>query len=181
MVDVTQGEEEAIIAYKTIRHELENWSDEMAKKEELIIFSKADIIDAEHLEEIVKIFEKNTGKKVSLTISAGAFIRTDELKDLLIEKVPERTEADFETSENTETETKVFDLKRKTDPKKCYVKREESGDFRITGERIEEIARMTDTRYPDGVGRVYDVMERFGVMRKIKQILIDEMLHSENQ
>lgn len=181
LLDVTQGEEEVISAYKTIRKELENWSEEMANKEELIIFSKADLIDPEHLEEIVALFEKEIGKKVALTISAGAFIRTDELKDLLIEKVPERTEADFEISENTDSETKIYDLKRKVDPKKCYINREESGDFRVTGERIEEIARMTDTRYPDGVGRVYDVMERFGVMRKIKQILIDEMTTSENQ
>lgn len=91
LLDVTQGEDEVIANYQTIRHELENWSQNMAEKEELIIFSKADIIDAEHLEEIVQIFEEKTGKKVALTISAGAFIRTDELKDLLIEKIPEKT------------------------------------------------------------------------------------------
>lgn len=181
LLDVTQGEEEVIHAYKTIRKELENWSEQMAKKDELIVFSKADIIDAEQLDEIVGIFEKETGKKVNLTISAGAFIRTDELKDMLIEKVPERTEADFETSENTTSdETKTYDLKRKTDPKKCHIERLENGDFRVTGERMEEIARMTDTRYPDGMGRVYDVMERFGVMRKIKSILTEEMLHDNS-
>lgn len=91
LLDVTQGEDEVIANYQTIRHELENWSQNMAAKEELIIFSKADIIDAEHLEEIVQIFEQKTGKKVALTISAGAFTRTDELKDLLIEKIPEKT------------------------------------------------------------------------------------------
>lgn len=178
LLDVTQGEEEVIQNYLTIRRELENWSESMAEKEELIVFSKADIIDAEHLEEIVKLFEKQTGKKVALTISAGAFIRTDELKDLLITKIPEKNLEE----EIIETETlKVYDLKRKTDPKRCHIERLEDGDFRVTGERIEEIARMTDTRYPDGVGRVYDVMEKFGVMRKIKQILIDEMMNSSSQ
>lgn len=180
LLDVTQGESEVISAYKTIRRELENWSEEMAKKDELIIFSKVDIIDAEHLDEIVGIFEKETGKKVALTISAGAFIRTDALKDLLIEKIPERNEENFENIENA-PDAKIYDLKRKTDPKRCFIERMETGDFRVTGERIEEIARMTDTRYPDGVGRVYDVMERFGVMRKIKQILIDDMMTHENQ
>ena len=178
LLDVTQGEDEVIYNYQTIRKELENWSETMAKKEELIVFSKADIIDAEHLEEIVKIFEEKTEKKVALTISAGAFIRTDELKDLLIEKVPERT---FEEKvETIEESTKIYDLKRKTDPKRCHIERLENGDFRVTGERIEEIARMTDTRYTDGVGRVYDVMERFGVMRKIREILREEMLSGEN-
>ena len=59
-----------VASYRTIRKELENWSDKMAEKEELIIFSKADIIDAEMLEEMQKYFEKETGKKVALTISA---------------------------------------------------------------------------------------------------------------
>ena len=126
------------------------------------------------MNEIVKLFEKETGKKVALTISAGAFIRIDELKDMLISRIPERNfEEETETQQETTT---VYDLKRKTDPKKCYIERLENGDFRVRGERLEEIARMTDTRYPDGVGRVYDVMERFGVMRKIKQVLMDELL-----
>jgi hypothetical protein len=42
----------------------------MAEKEELIIFSKAELIDGEHLEEMRKNFEKMTGKKVALTLSA---------------------------------------------------------------------------------------------------------------
>lgn len=179
LLDVTQGEDEVISNYQTIRRELENWSETMANKEELIVFSKADIIDAEHLEEIVKIFEEKTGKKVALTISAGAFIRTDELKDLLIAKIPEKNEEEI-AEELISEETKVYDLKRKTDPKRCHIERLENGDFRVTGERIEEIARMTDTRYADGVGRVYDVMEKFGVMRKIREILRQEMLEGDN-
>ena len=34
---------------------------------------------------------------------------------------------------------------------------------------------MTDTRYIDGVNRVYDVMEKLGVMRKIKLYIAEEM------
>ena len=151
----------------------------MAEKEELIVFSKADIIDAEHLEEMQEFFEEKTKKTVSMTISAGAYIHIEELKDLLIEKIPENSFEFEEIPEDSET-TKVYDLKRRVDPKRCEISREANGDFRVTGERIEEIARMTDTRYTDGVGRVYDVMERFGVMRKVREILREEMLHSEN-
>ena len=57
-------------AYRVIRGELEKWSEEMGKKEELIIFSKADIIDPDMLEEMKQHFEKATGKSVALTISA---------------------------------------------------------------------------------------------------------------
>ena len=70
LLDASQGEESLIENYLVIRKELENWSDEMAKKDELIVFSKADIIDDDHLAEMKKVFEKKTKKKVALTISA---------------------------------------------------------------------------------------------------------------
>lgn len=56
--------------YKIIRTELEKWSEEMSKKQELIIFSKSELVDPDHLNEIVRYFEKKTGKTVALTISA---------------------------------------------------------------------------------------------------------------
>lgn len=35
---------------------------------------------------------------------------------------------------------------------------------------------MTDIRYIDGVNRVYDVMEKLGVIRKIKLLVQNDML-----
>lgn len=78
--------------YRVIRRELENWNESMADKEELIVFSKAELVDPEQLEEMVRIFEKSTSKKVDLTISAGAYIRIDELRDLLLRRIPDTRE-----------------------------------------------------------------------------------------
>lgn len=75
--------------YRIIRKELENWNEQMANKEEIIVFSKAELVDTEQLDEMVRIFEKEVGKKVDITISAGAYIRINELKDLLIQKIPD--------------------------------------------------------------------------------------------
>lgn len=161
--------------YTTIRKELENWNSDMAEKDELIVMSKADICDGDMLEEMRKNFEKATGKKVALTLSAGAYIRVDELKDLLIERIPSIKEKPITeliedadgilmpevTSAHTTSTTVIYDLKtRKSDEKRCYIKKREDGDYEVTGERIEMIARMTDTRYVDGVNRIYDVMEK---------------------
>ncbi len=195
LLDASQGDEAMIENYRVIRKELENWSTEMAEKQELIIFSKADIIDPEMLEEMKSTFEKATGKKVNLTLSAGAYIRIDELKDALITIIPERktvavptliedaegflmedTTAPQKPSETIENPNmKIYDLKRQKDPKRCHIKRREDGDFEITGERIEEIVRMTNTGYIDGVNRVYDVMEKLGVMRKLKLMVADDI------
>ncbi|MBC7503572.1 GTPase ObgE [Candidatus Gracilibacteria bacterium] len=195
LLDATQGEEAMIENYRVIRKELENWNPEMANKEELIIFSKAELVDPEQLEEMVKIFEKSTGKKVDLTISAGAFIRIDELKDLLIQRIPDTREEELilvededgiiqdpdalPTTLRGEDIPRFYDLKRQNDPKRCMIRKREDGDYEITGVRIEEIARMTDTRYTDGVNRVYDVMERMGVMRKLKLLISDGLTRED--
>ncbi len=187
LLDATQGEDMIIENYRTIRKELENWSPSMIEKDELIVLSKADIIDPDQLEEMRKIFEKATQKKVALTISAGAYIRVDELKDLLIERIPptesmisgivEDTDGILVPDAGTEpTTVKVYDLKtRQSDPKRCQITKRDDGDYEVKWIRIEEIARMTDTRYVDGVNRIYDVMEKLGVMRKIKLLITEEM------
>ena len=196
LLDASQGEEVMIESYRIIRKELENWNEKMAEKEELIVFSKVELVDPEQLEEMVKVFETATHKKVDLTISAGAYIRIDELKDLLIQRIPDTRTEEVTLIEDEngmiqgldeepltihgENIPKFYDLKRQNDPKRCTIKKREDGDYEITGIRIEEIARMTDTRYTDGVNRVYDVMERMGIMRKLK-LLIAEWLTRETR
>lgn len=192
LLDASQGEEAMIENYKTIRKELESWSENMIAKDELIVMSKADICDIEMLDEMKKNFEKAIGKKVTLTISAGAYIRIEELKDILIERIPSiksieekniREDADgilmpdvLNSEKVSDTNSTIYDLKnRRSDGKKCYITKREDGDYEITGERIEEIARMTDTRYIDGINRVYDVMEKLWVMRKLKLLISDEL------
>lgn len=51
--------------------------------------------------------------------------------------------------ESDENAPRFYDLKKLNDPKRCTIKKREDGDYDITGIRIEEIARMTDTRYTD--------------------------------
>jgi len=156
--------------YNIIRAELEKWSDVLARKQELIVFSKADLIDGDMLDEMKEVFEKKTGKKVVLSISAGAYIRIDELRDILIHTLPEKEQEEMEVGERKS----IYDLKKKTDPKRCTITKREDGDYEVYGERIEEIARMTDTRYVDGVNRIYDVLDKLGVMRKIKLLITEE-------
>lgn len=175
LLDATSSWEELVENYRVIRNELETWNEAMKDKKEIIVFSKADICDAEMLEETAQYFEKETGKKVALTISAWAYIRIDELKDLIIKEVPEKVRVEEGADAPKLTRTTIYDLKRKIDPRRVNISRREDGDFTVTGERIEEIARMTDTRYVDGVNRVYDVMEKLNVIRKVKSMVTEEM------
>ncbi len=178
LLDASAWEEALVENYKIIENELKTWRDTHAsfewarERKEIIVFSKTDICDAEMVEEMASYFEKKTGKKVALSMSAGAYIRVDELKDLLIREIPENEDV---TPLIDEKKPKVYDLKRQSDPKHVRITKREDGDFDVTGERIEEIARMTDLRYADGINRIYDVMEKLSVIKKIKSMVTSEM------
>jgi len=56
--------------YEDIRKELEYFSEDLAKKEEIVVFSKADLLDDEMKEYIVSEFKKKHNKEV-FVISAA--------------------------------------------------------------------------------------------------------------
>lgn len=70
--EIETGNEMTMIQkYKNIRRELENYDEELAKKEEIIILTKTDLVDKDTIEKTKKEFENLPGdKKIVLTMSA---------------------------------------------------------------------------------------------------------------
>lgn len=176
LIDASQGEKAMIENYNIIRNELESWSDMMKQKKEIIIFTKSDIVDDEHMEEIISFFEKETNKTVALSISAGTLKNINMLKDILIKLVPKQIQNTI--PKNNDSATKIYDLKRQYNPRHYAISRLANGDFHVTGDRIEEIVRMTDVRYTDSINRVYDVLEKLGILQKIQSSLSKEIKDS---
>jgi GTPase involved in cell partitioning and DNA repair len=57
--------------YENIRYELEAFSSDLKDKEEIIVFSKADLLDNEMKDFIVKEFQKKHKEKKIFLISAA--------------------------------------------------------------------------------------------------------------
>ena len=66
LIDVS--EDNLVKNYRQIRNELKKYSNELVKKDELIVFNKVDLIDNDSLNKKVKEFEKKVKRKV-LSIS----------------------------------------------------------------------------------------------------------------
>ena len=84
LIDV--NEDNLINIYKQIRNELKNYSKELVKKNELIVFNKIDLIDKKILNEKIKKFEKKIKKKV-LTLSTLNKSSVSKIKSKLINYV----------------------------------------------------------------------------------------------
>jgi len=76
LVDATQ--DDIVGAYETIRGELGAYAEDLAKKQEILVLSKMDALDAIELKEKVKLLEKAAGKPVR-TVSAVTGENMDDL------------------------------------------------------------------------------------------------------
>lgn len=80
------SEENVIAAYDVVRRELESFSKELAKKEEIIVLSKIDLISEEILKKKAMQLKKHTKKKV-FTCSASTKQGIKQILSFLVKKV----------------------------------------------------------------------------------------------
>ncbi|NVP17192.1 GTPase ObgE [Candidatus Gracilibacteria bacterium] len=158
--------------YTNIRKELEYFSPDLATKEEIVVFSKADLLDSEMKEFIVSEFKKQFGDKKVFVISAATGEGVSELKDFLIDNYSKEKQL-VKTDEYREIEIKMYDLKDDSGdvPRKYNLEYLEGYTFKATGPRLEQIVRMTDFSNLEAIARVYDVMEKIGLMKSLQSEL----------
>lgn len=158
--------------YDDIRKELEHFSKDLSKKREIIVFSKCDLLDWEMKDYIVKEFFKKfpkIDKDSSFVISSATWEWIDELKDFLISSFDTFNKSDLK--EEIVEEIKVYDLKEDSDPKSFKVDYLDNFTFCVRWERIEQIVRMTDFDNKEWIMRVYDVLDKFWIIKEIEKIL----------
>jgi len=168
--------------YGDIRHELQVFSEGLWEKEEIIVFSKWDLLDAEMKEHIISEFKKIYPDKKYFIISAATGEGIDELKDYLVENIiPVTQEIETFPVENTwiTSGRKIYDLKSESDdPKRVSVDYQWDLIFKAQWKRIEQIVRMTDFENKEAVMRVYDVLEKMWIIREVEKKL-SKILESE--
>lgn len=153
--------------YKTIRHELESYSNLLSQKNELVIINKIDLVP-EKSEEIRSELQKR-GITVHSCISAATKIGTSQLIKDLLPSVLKNKEAEAAKA-NIETET-LPELHPHLESERMGSFRiDESEDgLKISGSRIEQFTAMTDFTSPGGIKRFKDVLDRIGLRNAIRR------------
>lgn len=96
----------------------------------------------------------------------------EDLKDYLVENIEPATKKLTENIQEENEERKVYDLRnQEVDPKRVHVEYEGDLQFRASGKRLEQIVRMTDFENKEAVMRVYDVLDKMGVMKEVEKKL----------
>jgi len=154
--------------YKTIRKELETFDKKLAKRPEIIVLNKIDLISKEELEEKTKKLKKLSKKEIFL-ISAAT---NKGLKPLMFEilkrltVIREDEKLKFETLIKSEELPVLKPHLRKDD---FYIdeiiKEEKRKIYVIKGEKIEKVLRKTNISNPEGLERIYIYLDRLGIQK----------------
>lgn len=166
--------------YEILRNELKNFSESLFEKEEIIVLSKADLLDSEMKEFIKSEFLAKFGKKEIFIISSATGEGLEELKDYLISHFTTGVHDMWEEIHllNADEWVKVINLKYDDDPKYVEVSYIGNYTFVASGKRLEQIVRMTNFDNIEAVMRVYDVLDKVWVVKKmeakLKSILQEE-------
>lgn len=173
LLDLGGTDEEIVENYRIIRKELERHSPTLAEKPEVIVLSKLDLVPPEEQSKRISGLKKRFKGLDVFAISAPMMDGVEVLQDYLIEKIPagqrERHESDI--LEEDESEVKVYDLTSYRNPRTIRVRRVDRDTFEVSGDRIEEIARMTNMQNREAIARMHDILEREHVVSKIRAML----------
>lgn len=165
--------------YENIRYELGAFSELLKDKEEIIVFSKADLLDTEMKEFIKKEFLSKYNKKNVFIISAATWEGIIELKDFLIDTYTTSILNNNELKFLNQKDLKIIDLREEDDPRDVKLEYKWDYIFEASWKRLNQIVRMTDFTNPEAVTRVIDVLEKLWVMRKI-QSKIEAILREDD-
>lgn len=151
--------------YKTIQVELETYRSNLAKKLQIVVLSKTDLILPEDVEVKRKLLSKAIPKGVQLfTISSQAH---DGLKPLLyaVRSSVQTERARMALIAPVENLVPTLRLK---DQSSWRVTREDEV-FLVSGSKIERFAVRTDFENDEGVRRLRAIMQKQGIMHELRR------------
>ena len=179
LIDVYQ--DDAGQAYRTIRHELEKYSD-LKDRFEVVALTKCEGLDDEIIEmQKQAILEVNKDAKI-FAISSVAKKNLDDLLRALLAAVKENQKQQEITAEQIgakpvefktavishhESEIPTISLSHHELKKAWQVTQDEKGVYHVTGEKIEKFARRTDLSNYASVNRLRDIMKKLGIRAEL--------------
>ena len=187
-------------AYKTIRTELEKYSD-LATRPEIVALTKCEGVDKEIIEmQMASILAVNPNAKI-FTISSSAHMGLEnllrELKqacEMRVEQAREKSEEgsrdEYETEISAQSRLADEDFSRRaaigasstfasvptislspeTVKTSWKIEKTEDGKFVVTGEKIEKFARRTDEYNYESLNRLRDIMKKMGIRAELTSL-----------
>ena len=152
---------------KILNRELQFFSKKLAEKDQIVVLTKADLYNENEMEKIKSNLLKKYKKIKKIHIISA--VTGKGVKDLVMEMLKKKASIKNKPVISYATE-KVFRphlTKKKSTVTLKRVKKHKI--FEVTGERIEQVAKMTDLENPEGLERIYHFLNKMGIMGELKR------------
>lgn len=153
-------------SYKTIRHELENYSPELALRPEVVALTKIDGLDDDIIQMQKDAIQVVAPDSIILAISSTAHKGLVEVLRELRKKVQAVRESEQLDDEEVVEDMPTISLNQEQVSKAWTIEKEEDV-YVVRGEKIEKFARRTNFDNYEGVNRLRDIMKKLGITHEL--------------
>jgi GTPase len=157
--------------FKKIQRELEAFDKSLAKKPLIIAINKIDAVPPKDIERIAKNLRKHY-PKVAKKIFAISAVTGENLKPLLFEALKKVQKERSKPAPKKAAPQKIILTPHKSLVKfkiEKVKKRKTHKIFVVTGERIEQLVKMTDTSNLQGLERIYHFLNKMGIQKALRR------------
>lgn len=157
-------------SYKIIRNELKSYSENLAKRAEVVALTKTEGVDDDIIEmQRQAILEVAPEGTEVIAISSLARKNLVDVLRLLRQKVESYREIEEELAEE-DGSLPVISLNEEDNDERWEVAYDEEGDeYVVTGPKIEKFARRTNFDGHENVNRLRDIMRRYGITHELRR------------
>ncbi len=162
IIDISK--EESFKNYQKINEELKKFDSNLAKRQQIIVLNKSDLVDMEHAQEIKIEFAKKSKTKNEIFIISTAtkqgikellnylYIKLEETEDIKIEL---DIEEDTASIDNDDSYYEITKLNKNT--------------YQITGGKIKRLTSVTDIKNMHQIKRFTNILDSMGVYEKLRE------------
>jgi len=160
VIDLTS--ENPVKDYKTVKEEMEQYEISLAKRPEVIVLNKADLIDKGKITAISNLF---LGKR-TFVVSALTRMGIEALKKALQYEVQKAPEIEFQASKEKQTKVITKDVPIAVE--------KENGTFVVKGKEVERLLQKYQISYPDAMKLFMKKIDALGLERLLQKAGIEE-------
>lgn len=152
--------------YIVIKNELKQHSKELAKKPQIIVLTKDELVDNDIIAMQIELLRPHIPKRSK--IYAISAIKHSGLKEILhvAHGYVKRANKKIALKEQEEQD-KLPQITLKEDESLWEIKKRSRGRYMVTGKKIERFASRTNYDQNDGVARLRDILKKMGILHEL--------------
>lgn len=159
--------EDVATTYQTIREELKAYSEELAKRPELILLTKVEGLDDEIISDLIaqlKRVKKRTSSVMAISSHSGQGLQ--QMLFTVKELVNKQRQKEAQKTNLVDQGLPILTIEDQSD---AWQVKKMGKKYVVTGPKIEKFAIRTNFQNPEGVQRLRHIMQKVGIMHELSR------------